>query len=99
MPGRREDAYPSYLLCKPARHSDLRGTGLGGDLLAQAMAKTVEAADAGGGRFLVVDPHVDDAAPGHTAMVRDFYSKNGFEDIDEGANRMYITIKTIRGRL
>lgn len=48
MPGSREDGYPSYLLCKLARHTDLRGTGHGADLLAEAMAKTVEAADAAG---------------------------------------------------
>lgn len=100
MPGSREDGYPSYLLCKLARDIGLRRTGHGGDLLAEAMAKTVEAADAAGGRFLVVDPHVDDADPQHTERVREFYRQNGFQDNeDEGINRMYMSIKTIRGRL
>ncbi|ASL11058.1 acetyltransferase (GNAT) family protein [Mycobacterium intracellulare subsp. chimaera] len=99
LAGGREGGYPSYLLCKLARHADLRKTGHGGDLLAEAMAKTVEAADAAGGRFLVVDPHVDDADRAHTGRVRDFYRDNGFQDMGDGVNRMYISIKTIRRQL
>lgn len=99
MASRRDDGYPSYLLCKLARDQSLNGAGHGADLLAEAMAKTVEAADAAGGRFLVVDPHVDGMDDARTSRVRSFYRDNGFEEIGDGANRMFMTIKTIRGRL
>ena len=95
----RGGGYPSYLLCKLARHEDLKATNHGGDLLAEALAKTVEAADAAGGVFLVVDPRVDEADEEQTEIVRNFYSKNGFRDWDDGQNRMWISIQTIRKRM
>jgi hypothetical protein len=62
------------------------------------LAKTVEAADAAGGRFLVVDPRVDDADEQQTEVVREFYRTNGFRDMAE-QNRMWISIDTVRSRM
>lgn len=89
-----DDGYPGYLLAKLALHADLRSSEprLGPVLLADAMRTTLTAADAAGGRYLVVDP-IEDTE--HAARVRKFYSERGFLDI-EGSNRMYIDISTVR---
>jgi GNAT superfamily N-acetyltransferase len=93
--GSREDGYPSYLLCKLARDQSMARTGHGSELLAEAVVKTVEAADAAGGRFLVVDPHFRDLTPSAAEKLRAFYREFGFVDLEE-TNRMYATIKTLR---
>ncbi|MFD8104003.1 hypothetical protein ACFV24_31140 [Nocardia fluminea] len=92
--GSRDDGYPGYLLCKIARHIDLAHTGHGDQLLSEAMARTLDAADAAGGRFLVVDPMVtgDDHKD---QRLRKFYRDSGFKDVD-GTIRMSQQIKTIR---
>lgn len=93
--GSRRDGYPSYVLAKLARDLQMRGTGHGAELIAEAAAKTVEAADAAGGRFLVVDPNVDDLTPDAARNLREFYRTYGFEDLED-SNRMYVTISTLR---
>jgi hypothetical protein len=96
--GSRRDGYPSYVLAKLARNLDVAGTGHGAELLAEAVVKTVEAADAVGGRFLVVDPHFRDLTPEAADKLRRFYRKLGFADLEE-SNRMYVTISTLRKEL
>ncbi|WP_337110621.1 hypothetical protein [Prescottella equi] len=95
--GSRKDGYPGYLLCKLARCESLKKTGHGSDLLVEAMTRAVAAADAAGGRLLVVDPVVDENEM-RTAQVRQFYAEAGFVDI-EGTNRMVMTIKDIRKQI
>lgn len=92
--GSREDGYPGYLLCKIARHLDCQGTAHGELLLTAAMAKTLEAADATGGRFLVVDPMVTGDVVKDDKL-RTFYSESGFTTVD-GTDRMSMQISTIR---
>ncbi|WP_280241675.1 hypothetical protein [Nocardia abscessus] len=92
--GSRDDGYPGYLLCKLARHLDLKGTNHGDLLLSEAIARTVEAADAAGGRFLVVDPMVT-GDPAKDQKLRAFYRDANFKDID-GTDRMSIQIQTLR---
>ena len=55
----------------------------------------MEAADAAGGRFLVVDPNVQDLSPDAARKLREFYRTYGFEDLED-SNRMYVTINTLR---
>jgi ribosomal protein S18 acetylase RimI-like enzyme len=93
--GGRQDGYPSYTLCKLARHSDLAGSGHGEELIGTAMVFVATAADLAGGRFLVVDPNVEDLSASKAEALREFYRTYGFEDLPE-SNRMYVTIKTIR---
>lgn len=93
--GSREDGHPGYLLCKLARHSDLRGSDHGLDLLTEAMINTVRAADVAGGRYFVVDPMVIKDDPEQTAHIRKFYADSGFQDIEE-TNRMFMSIKNLR---
>lgn len=93
--GSRDDGYPSYLLCKLARDLSVAGTGHGAELIAEAVVKTVEAADAAGGRFLVVDPHFQDLEPDKVDKLRAFYRTYGFADLVD-SNRMYASIKTLR---
>lgn len=94
----REEGYPGYLLCKLARCESQKGTSHGADLLVEAMVKAVQASDAAGGRYLVVDPVVDDIDADRTSRVRKFYADAGFVDI-EGTNRMFMTIKAIRSQM
>lgn len=96
--GSRKDGYPSYLLCKLARHLDVRGTGHGEELIGQALLHTVQAADLAGGRFLVVDPAVRGIEDVDVAKLREFYRHYGFADIED-SNRMYVPIDTIRDSL
>lgn len=96
--GSRREGYPSYVLAKLARNLNVAGTGHGAELLAEAVVKTVEAADAAGGRFLVVDPHFRDLTPEGAESLRTFYRKYGFADLEE-SNRMYVTISTLRREL
>lgn len=96
--GSRADGYPSYVLAKLARDLDMAGTGHGAELLAEAVVKTVTAADAAGGRFLVVDPNVGDLDPAAAEKLREFYRTYGFEDLEE-SNRMYVTVRTLRREL
>ncbi|ORB75835.1 hypothetical protein [Mycobacterium scrofulaceum] len=93
--GSRTDGYPSYVLCRLARDRSMARTGHGAELIAEAVVKTLEAADAAGGRFLVVDPHFQDLTDGDAEKLRAFYRTYGFVDLVE-TNRMYATIKTLR---
>jgi hypothetical protein len=53
----------------------------------------VEAADAAGGRFLVVDPNIRDLSPDAARKLGEFYRTYGFEDLED-SNRMYVTIRS-----
>jgi GNAT superfamily N-acetyltransferase len=52
---------PGYLLARSAVHTDLRGLGYGEQVLVDALSRVASAAEAGGGRLVVVDA-LDDAA-------------------------------------
>ena len=65
------DSIPGYLLARLAVAEDLRGQGRGGELLALAIEKILDAIALGGGRIIVVDA-IDHAAAG-------FYQHHGFK--------------------
>lgn len=52
---------PGYLLARLAVHVELQGRGYGGQVLVDALSRGASAAEAGGGRLVVVDA-LDDAA-------------------------------------
>ncbi|BCF84504.1 hypothetical protein RQCS_40490 [Rhodococcus qingshengii] len=96
--GSRDDGHPGYLLCKLARHLDLKGTDHGSELLVEAMVKTVQAANVAGGRYFVVDPMLIDGDLPQTERIRKFYSDAGFLDIED-SNRMFMSIKSLRSKV
>jgi GNAT superfamily N-acetyltransferase len=61
---------PAILLARLALSRNLRGTGLGGILLHDALSRAVAASQQAGGRYVVVDAIDDDA--------RQFYEHYGF---------------------
>jgi GNAT superfamily N-acetyltransferase len=74
---------PAYLLAKLALDRSLQGKGLGGELLLTALEKVVEASDAVGGRYAVVDAIDENAAA--------FYEAHDFKRLpgaDDGRTRL-----------
>jgi GNAT superfamily N-acetyltransferase len=79
---------PGYLLAKLGLDRSLRGRGLGADLLLDALAMVVRAADAAGGRVIVVD-----SLP--IAKVHDFYCSADFRPLP-GSYRLWMKTSTAR---
>ncbi len=79
---------PGFLLAKLAVASDLRGRGLGPDLLLDALSTIVRGADAVGGRVIVVDalPH---------EKVHAFYASADFKEIP-GSYTLWMKVSTAR---
>lgn len=88
--GSFRESMPGYLIAKLALHQDLRRQGLGTDLLTDALTTIVRAADATGGRLIVVDAIHD--AP------RALYKRADFTPI-EGSNRLWMKVSTARAAL
>jgi GNAT superfamily N-acetyltransferase len=87
---------PAYLLARLALDLSLRGQGLGGELLVDALGRIVAAADVAGGRLIVVDA-IDEAAAA-------FYARHDFRSIRGDAasvypRRMVMKIATARSAL
>ena len=61
--------------------------GQGAEPIAEAVVKTVTAADAASGRFLVIDPNVRDLDSAAAEKLREFYRTYGFEDLEESTSR------------
>ena len=68
---------PALLLGRLALDESLHGKGLGGQLLADALARALAAADSAGARLVVVDA-IDEAAA-------TFYERYGFTRVPGGA--------------
>ena len=81
------DVIPGYLLGRLALDRSLQGQGLGERLLVHALERIVRAADAGGGRLIVVDA-IDDTAAG-------FYAHFGFHSVP-GTMRVVMKVSTVR---
>lgn len=81
---------PGYLIGKLALDTPLRGRGLGKALLLDALAIVVRAADAVGGRLVVVDA-LDNTTHG-------FYQKANFIPI-ESSYRLWMKVATARAAL
>lgn len=88
--GSFRESIPGYLIAKLALHQDLRRNGLGADLLTDALTMIVRAADATGGRLIVVDAIHD--AP------RNLYCRANFIPID-GSDRLWMKVATARAAL
>jgi predicted N-acetyltransferase YhbS len=82
---------PSFLLAKLALDLPLQGGGLGEELLHDALARLVEAANRGGGRLIVVDAIDEKAAT--------FYARYDFRAIRDNPLRLVMKVATARSVL
>ncbi|MCC5952693.1 MAG: GNAT family N-acetyltransferase [Acidimicrobiia bacterium] len=85
------DTIPSYLLARLAVAEDLHGTGLGGELLALALVKILDAITIAGGRLIVVDA-IDEPAT-------DFYRHHGFRPTQADPGRLVMKASTAAASL
>ena len=79
---------PAFLLAKFALDRELHGQGLGEELLVDAVTKIMGAAQASGGRLIVVDA-IDDAAV-------QFYEKYDFIRVKNTPNRLVMKVATAK---
>lgn len=79
---------PGYLLARLALHTHLRGLGYGGQVLVDALSRAATAAEAGGGRLVVVDA-LDDAAVS-------FYRHYDFTPVKGNPRRLVLKIANVR---
>lgn len=82
---------PAILLAKLALRSDLRGGGLGGQLLVDALSRAVAAVEVTGGRLIVVDA-IDRAAA-------NFYEHHGFHPDPGQAPRLIMRSSVAKANL
>jgi GNAT superfamily N-acetyltransferase len=80
-----------YLLARLAVHAELRGLGYGEQVLVDALTRAASAAEAGGGRLVVVDA-LDDAAAS-------FYRHYDFTPVKGNPRRLVLKIANIRNFL
>lgn len=78
---------PAYLLARLAVHTDLHGLGYGGQVLVDALSRAASAADAGGGRLVVVDA-LDDAAVS-------FYRHFDFTPVKDNPRRLVLKLANV----
>lgn len=79
---------PAYLIGKLAIDLNLRGQGLGAELLFDAVDKIVRASATGGGRLIVVDALDEEAAT--------FYLHHDFKPVKGNPHRLIMTVATAR---
>lgn len=79
---------PGYLLARLAVHTDLHGFGYGGQVLVDALSRAASAAEAGGGRLVVVDA-LDDAAAS-------FYQHYDFTPVKNSPRRLVLKMASVR---
>lgn len=79
---------PAYLLARLSVHTDLRGLGYGGQVLVDALSRAASAAEAGGGRLVVVDA-LDDAAAS-------FYRHYDFTPVKGNPRRLVLKMADVR---
>lgn len=79
---------PGYLLARLAVHADLQGRGYGGQVLVDALSRAASAAEAGGGRLVVVDALDDTAAS--------FYRHYDFTPVSGNPRRLVLKIANVR---
>ena len=77
---------PAALLGRLAVDRSVAGRGLGGILIADAVERTLAAAETLAAAVIVVDP-IDDAA-------QSFYATHGFRSLDGPERRMFLTLAT-----
>ena len=84
----RQSPIPVILLTRLGLDRSVQGTGLGGDLLKDALARCAAAADEIGGRAVLV--HSKDAG------VAAFYQGHGFVPLELNPNHLYVLMKDLR---
>jgi GNAT superfamily N-acetyltransferase len=85
------DAIPAVLLARLALDRSLHGQGLGGELLVDALSRTVQASDVAAARLVVVDA-IDEAAAS-------FYEHHGFVAVPDNPQRLVQKISDIAAAL
>lgn len=79
---------PGYLLARLAIDGALHGFGYGSELLVDALTRAAQAADAGGGRLVIVDALGDKAAS--------FYRHHDFTPIKDNPHRLVLKLANVR---
>lgn len=87
----RHRPIPVILLARLGLDGSEQGSGLGGDLLRDALARCAAAADEIGGRAVLV--HAKDEA---TAR---FYQRYGFRPLAQNPNHLYLLMKDLRASI
>lgn len=87
----RQRPIPVILLARLGLDQSVQGTGLGGDLLRDALARCAAAADEIGGRAVLVHAKDDGAAA--------FYQRHGFVPLEQNPNHLYVLMKDLRASI
>jgi ribosomal protein S18 acetylase RimI-like enzyme len=82
---------PVILLARLGLDLSEQGSGLGADLLRDALARSASAADEIGGRAVVVHAKDDRAIA--------FYRRFGFESLPHNPNHLYVLMKDLRASI
>lgn len=87
----RQRPIPVILLARLGLDRSVQGTGLGGDLLKDALARCAAAADDIGGRAVLVHAKDDGAAA--------FYQRHGFVPLEQNPNHLFVLMKDLRASI
>ncbi len=87
----RQRPIPVILVARMGLDRSEQGSGLGADLLRDALARCAAAADEIGGRAVLVHAK-DDAAVS-------FYQQNGFQPLQENLQHLYLLMKDLRASI
>ena len=87
----RQRPIPVILLARLGLDRSVQGTGLGGDLLMDALARCAAAADDIGGRAVLVHAKEDGAAA--------FYQRHGFVPLEQNPNHLFVLMKDLRASI
>ena len=87
----RQRPIPAILLARLGLDRSVQGTGLGGDLLKDALARCAAAADEIGGRAVLVHAKDGGAAA--------FYQRHGFVPLEQNPNHLYVLMKDLRASI
>jgi len=87
----RQRPIPVILLARLGLDLCVQGTGLGGDLLKDALARCAAAADDIGGRAVLVHAKDDGAAA--------FYKRHCFVSLEQNPNHLFVLMKDLRASI
>lgn len=87
----RQRPIPVILLARLGLDRSVQGTGLGGDLLKDALARCAAAADEIGGRAVLVHAKDDGAAA--------FYQRHSFVPLEQNPNHLFVLMKDLRASI
>jgi GNAT superfamily N-acetyltransferase len=87
----RQRPIPVILIARLGLDRSVQGTGLGGDLLKDALARCAAAADEIGGRAVLVHAKDERASA--------FYERYGFVPLEQNPNHLYVLMKDLRASI